>query len=333
MSVDCGALGSKGRSRMVPVHRYGDSKHWNIDAEVSASSVGVGVWRSKHMRVEIDSLWKNATIVVDAEANAENRRLASEAVFHACRGLAVYCRAGADGNFLHASGVDFEGRSILFFGPKMSGKTTFLLEAITKHGGVPLTNDRAYIPAGAQPPIVYSWPSYVTLFEGTIFNYPQLIRAAKSYSSDSSCSYRGEWWPGTVERSFAPEKKRAYPMPWLTCALDIRYVWSSALRAFVLGEISASAPRSSMDEIDVGDRVQRDLVRSALLAESFDHREPAFLPWHGRALPMGAPEIDEVIERVKRSGGRFFRMTLRASDVDELGPMLTKMRAGLQLSA
>lgn len=322
VTVRRGCLPPPSRLPAIPVHRYGRNDHWNIDAELYPARTIIGIWRSKGIMVKIDTCWTNVEIIVD---NSTDTQVASEAVFHMCRGLAVYLRVGADGNLLHASGVELDGRAILFSGSKMAGKSTLLLEAVSKYGATPLTNDRIYISAN-ELPIATSWPSYVTLCEGTILNYPALASAALAYEQ-GAYPFRGQSWPEPLEPVFASNKKRLYPMAWLSDALSTKYIWSSPLGAIVFARLTSEVEIAQLDEINFDDMEEGAQIKDTLEREGFDQQESAFRPWHGRPLPVGMPAIRDLMSRMKQSGVKFYRLILNPTKLSPLGEMLEEIKS------
>ncbi len=156
ISRGSGPVVKTGQKRQV--HK---SKHayWNFEAEVDSDESTLRAhWPRRQLGIEIDWECRSATLEVEPTAGTA---FAGEAIFHLLRSLAIYCRDGAVGNFLHASGVVGTRGAIIFLGNSNAGKTTLMMEAVIRFGMRPLTNDRILLDR-ENVPRAHSWPSYAS---------------------------------------------------------------------------------------------------------------------------------------------------------------------------
>lgn len=102
---------------------------------------------------------------------------------------------------LHAAAVEFGGQGIALCGPKMSGKSTLLLNLLLSGRFRFVSNDRVFID-GHQ---VRGIPTAVKLRPDTLTRFPNLVRGLPAVSRPYLHNSRelGEWPDGLVDREVA----------------------------------------------------------------------------------------------------------------------------------
>lgn len=320
LTVRRDALNAPERHTVVGVHR---SKHayWNFDAELHENSQRLVTWRSKGIEVELRDGALDVNVTVDP---AVDHVQAGEALFHICRSLALYHRAGYRGNLLHASAVAFDDACVAFTGDVSAGKTTLLTESVFRYGARPLANDRVLVTADERP-VAVSWPSYSSFCEGTLLNYPPLAAAAAAYEDDG-CPFRTQKWERPLAPLFDKESKRVYPMSWFSEAAGVKFVRTRPLRVLVLSRLDPACAAPEVRRINLSDAGERGRVAAALRPCTFDLKEPSFLPWHGLTLPAGAPELPNLIGRLHQAGVAVFDFHIGVGDLELLEELFEGIR-------
>jgi len=246
-------------------------------------------------------------------------------VYILCRNLSLYLRNGPSGNLLHAAGVVFGGKAILFHGQSGSGKTTLMLHAIMDEGARPLTNDRAFISVDAKP-MAYSWPSFITLCEGTILNNPPLRKGAEEYSA-GKYPYRTLDWTAPLEAVFRKDKKRLYPMHWLSTCCQVKYSAAAPLGALVLPRVRDTDDPADITVCDLSNGTEREQLLKLMKEESFDGKENGLLPWHGLPLPTGTPPLEDLVDRIRTLRLPVYRVNLPARNLSPFRDVLQDIAA------
>jgi hypothetical protein len=318
VTVQRGSLPAARSEIVVPVHRAPSFPAWNLDAEMHPTESGVlAVWRSRGVCIRMDESRRQVGITVDHDVHPN---FAGEAVYVLCRNLSLYLRDGRAGNLLHASGVVVAGKAVVFHGQSMSGKTTLMVHAITRAHAQPLTNDRVYV-STSTPPIAYSWPSFITLCEGTILNHPALLEGAEAYQN-GDYPYATLNWTTRLEPVFTKLRKRLYPMHWLSESLKTKYSPGAPLGAMVLPRVHDTPEPASVMRCDLSNASDWQQVLAIMKAQNFDDQEDGLLPWHGLPLPGGAPALENLLTRMRVLGLPIYRLTLRARDLSPLSDLL-----------
>ncbi len=75
---------------------------------------------------------------------------------------------------LHAAAFTVAGRAVLLVGPKQSGKTTLLVDALASGRSKLLANDRVFVDTRAEPGRAFGVPTLVSLRAGTLRWFPSL---------------------------------------------------------------------------------------------------------------------------------------------------------------
>jgi hypothetical protein len=319
LSVERAAVDG-GPGRTVPVHR---SKHgyWTFPGVVVGERPRRVVWPSRGVMVSFCREHGSLDVAVGADTPAA---VAGEAVFHACRSLALYLRRAEAGLLVHASAVTVDGAAVIFTGDVMAGKTTVMTEAVLRHGAVPLSNDRVWL-RPEDPPQAVSWPSYASFCEGTLLNYPPLAEAALRYE-DPAYPHRTQTWPWPLRPVFAKDSKRTYPMMWFAEAAGVRFLPRAPLGAVVLTRCAPDAASAEPEPIDLRSGSGRARLTAALASQVFDTAEPSFLPWHGLPLPRGAPAVTRIVDQLGAAGVAAFALTVNPSDLTPIKELLWKAR-------
>lgn len=283
--------------QVVRIHR---SKHeyWNVVARRDPQHPGRFIWSDRSLEVVVS---KDGSEIGVYPMERPNFAQLGEAAFHVARSFAIYRRNTQKQTLLHGSAVSTPRGAIIFLGPSGAGKTTFLLAGLAHESCVPLSNDRVCLRLNTTP-VVVSWPSYISLCESTICASRTLKNAAQS-ASRRPPSYMTLHWPKHLVREIGTTRKRIYPPLWLTNATKRKFAESARLLGICLlapkDETSMAIRKLSFDSIeDVA------LVHDALIANSFDNFEPAFLPWHEISLPhQQADSLARAIVSVARNAG------------------------------
>lgn len=233
-----------------------------------------------------------------------------EAAWHVCRNLALYHRNPRNTKLLHASAVSIRDSAILFVGGVSAGKTSFMTEAVIKHGAAPLANDRVLVDMG-DPLMALSWPSYASFTEGTLLDYEPLRQAALDYEG-GRFPYRTHSWGNTISRCYTKNAKRIYPMHWFTIASSRRYQRRAPLGALVLSHLSPDIAAPSVTRLCLEDDRERQHLVALLEKECFDRHEPSFRPWHGLPLPQGSPGATALVTALRDQDVSVYRLTAPA---------------------
>lgn len=287
----------------VPVHR---SKHpyWNIDSQLLSDCPRTVLWLSRGIAVTVEDQGSRVTIAVSPDLPPA---FAGESIFHALRGICLALRPA--GSLLHASAVVLDDRAIAFCGDSLSGKTTVMTQLVLRHGVRPLTNDRLLLTPGL-PLRVHAWPSYASYCEGTLLAYKELASAAAYYESDV-CPYRTRRWTGPLSWTFDKERKRTYPLAWLSQAAGCKFVRQSHLAALVFLRVSPKVTKFRPTRIPLHDRA---LAGGLLAKVVFADQDPSFMPWHGLPMPSPDPAF-ALIDEVARSGVALYELEVPVADL------------------
>ena len=301
----------------VPVHYSKTMAYWNFEGHLhqSEDSARAVTWTTHGLFIVVEPRAESVRVTVSEGADPLR---ASESLFHMCRGLALYLRAGWQGNLLHASAVDVGGRAVLFSGKALAGKTTLMLESILQCGAHPLSNDRVLVTTDPHPAAV-SWPGYASFCEGTLLRYPALTHAAQAYETEPG-QYRSLSWPYPLKPVFrkTADTKRMYPMVWLRDALGKKYVPRRPLGALVLARLSSGIKQPVVDRYDLSNLATRRYLLALLRGSVYDRREPAFAPWHGLSLPRPVSKLTNLLDRLADADIPVLKVELRPDDFTPL---------------
>jgi hypothetical protein len=253
------------------VHR---SKHrqWNFDCVVLGP--GHFLWPEKRIAVRFEG----AHIGIVGDTGLSDAAF-SESVFHVCRSLALYQRP--PGLMLHAaSWCDSAGDVFAMVGDSGSGKTTCLVNIIESCAALrPHANDRVFIDS-ADPQRAWSWPSYVSLCEGTMLDHPRLADYARRY--EAGLPETTTHWHEALRRSYDKASKRVYPMHALVEAFGKPYC--SAGRLAGIAMVSIALDDAGLLAVDGPQACSAQRLAPFV----FEGSDPSFLAWHGLADPATA---------------------------------------------
>jgi hypothetical protein len=283
----------------VHIHRS-KHKYWNLCGWRDLTQPGRFVWptRSLELRVSED----HSEVQIFPFIRAEFGQI-GEAAFHVARSVAIYSRGIEDHMLVHGSAVGTPYGAIIFVGPSGTGKTTFLLAGVAHRACFPISNDRVYIRCN-DTPHVFTWPSYISVCERTISAWAPLERAAREVA-ERPADYMTLHWPKEIAATLQLGRKRIYPPQWLTDATTKKFAATAPLVAICLLNSRTIAPVRQLSFC-----LNRDVaaLREALLVNSFDTAEPAFLPWHEMSLPPqnSARVIERFLLSAKAAGLNVF---------------------------
>jgi len=295
----------------VPVHK---TKHdyWNFTACIYSVDPFVASWPSRNVTFFYDKATSKIDIIADENLASP---FFGECIFHCMRSFAVYLRKPGLGHFIHAAGVSVKGNAILFLGNANAGKTTLLIESILRQKAIPVCNDRIILRNSNEKILGHSWPSYVSMCEGTILNYPELTYAANQYDNGHP-EYKTISWDSPLKFSFSKKDKRIYPQKWLTALISKKYLPNAEIRALVFPNLNAGVDYS-FKEIDLANPSSKKWLAEKLVENSFDIEEPSFMPWHNIEFPIWGGHIDGLVYDLFRSQTKIFQIDIPLDKISE----------------
>jgi hypothetical protein len=293
----------------LPVHI---TKHpyWNFDAVCHSVNPLKITWPSR--KTEIIFIDEAAELHIKLDDSIAEP-FAGEYVFHCMRSFALYLRESSDSYFLHASAVCWHNKGVLFAGNANAGKTTLFIKSVLHHDALPFSNDRVFLTTEKQVR-GHSWPSYVSLCEGTILQNPVLLRAAKAYD-ETQPLYKTIQWAKPLKNSFSKTDKRIYPHQWLTEVTRKKYIQTATIAAIAFVRLGT---RKGLKIAPVDLSVPQDEHRlvEQLQQISFDSGEPSFKPWHQLPFPSATKDFTLLINRFRSSGAKLFNMDVSVTEID-----------------
>lgn len=304
-----------GGLRSIPVHRS-KHRHWTFDGAVQQERPRRVTWPERGVAVDVEP--DLSALRVDV-ADGVDDAFASEAAYHALRGVALYARDTANARLVHAGAVIGRRGAVLFVGGSFSGKTTAATECVLRHGARPLANDRVQLVAGASGVDALSWPSYASFCEGTLRRYDALRRAARAYEVTPP-PYRTLRWSADLADAFHRESKRIYPQGWYADAVGARFARRAPVTAIVFVRLDPHVAAPSIETIEADDGA--DPLAALLDEHAFDAAEPSFMPWHGIAATHDAGGAVAVARAARSAGVAVRRLTANPRELDVLAQLL-----------
>lgn len=166
---------------------------------------------------------------------------------------------------VHSSGVVLrDGRTVLFPGDSRNGKTTVLLEALTRFDGDMLSCDTCMLQAVSGRLVARGWPSNFSVSIGTMYDYDVLT---PMLPEDKRGLDYGEAW--------AIFDKHVLDARDVVRALDVAIVPEHEVAAVVCLSFAPEAP------IGLRPLTDRERLRAWLQKVYLGSRDPLYPNWHG----------------------------------------------------
>lgn len=288
--------------------------YWNFSADYYTADPLEIRWPDRKTAFVFSADMSSISISFDTSVPAS---FAGEYVFHCMRSFAIYLReTSMDTYFMHASAVQLNGKGILFIGGANAGKTTLFMKSILEHDALPLSNDRILLSVTGNGITGNSWPSYVSLCEGTILNNDKLRSAAIQYSQDHA-PYKTINWDAPLKYSFSKNDKRIYPLQWLTEITGKKYLQQSPVNAIIFTSMTANGSQPVFEEMDPGNADHANYISTTLQNNSFDAEEPSFKPWHKLPFPQHPGNADTLLNKIKNTNVRILKSTIPVNRLSE----------------
>ena len=148
---------------------------------------------------------------------------------------------------LHAAAFAVAGRGVLLAGPKQSGKTTLLVDALASGRASLLANDRVIVDLGAQPARAFGLPTIVSVRTGTLRWFPSLPQGLPERPALLSAAELAAQ-AGAAPASAAPLHLSMSPGQ-LAKRLGAGVAASAPIAAIVFPEIAPSATSWSLERL------------------------------------------------------------------------------------
>ncbi|MCL6451613.1 MAG: hypothetical protein K6T75_10010, partial [Acetobacteraceae bacterium] len=112
----------------------------------------------------------------------------------------------------------WEGAAVLVIGGKGAGKSTVLLDLVTRPGWRFLSGDKVFLETGEAGVLAHGWPDYPHLGHATVMRHPALRRAAEGlgHRVDPACRTKILLRPEVLQRALGFECVRGgVPLRWV----------------------------------------------------------------------------------------------------------------------
>ena len=293
--------------------------YWNFYGEYVADEGGRKVlWPGRNILITLKNQGIEIRYLKNMKAN-----FIGESIYHALRGISLYKRKNENANFLHASGVTYNGKGILFTGKVGAGKTTLLLDMVKNMNAELLTNDRIFIKSNDKEVKGYSWPSYASFCEGTISEYKELKRLALEYEDNVNNKYRTQNWTKEISSSFTKDRKRTYPMMFLCDAFNKKFQRSSNINYIFLSHLDINNKVDEIRELEYFK--DKNMIMNVLESQLFDNREPSFEPWHGLKIDNSSNTCEKFIENLRKNNCRIIYCDLNPNNIYKLNDFIKRV--------
>lgn len=293
--------------------------YWNFYGEYVVDEDGKKVlWPGRNILITLKNQGIEIGYLKTMKAN-----FIGESIYHVLRNISLYKRKNEEANFLHASGVVYNGKGILFTGKVGAGKTTLLLDMVKNMNAKLLTNDRIFLKSNCKEIKGYSWPSYASFCEGTICEYEELKILAMEYEEDVNNKYRTQNWTKEITSSFTKDKKRTYPMMFLCDAFNRKFQRSSNINFIFLSHLDINNETDVIRELDYCK--DKEVIMNIIESQLFDNREPSFEPWHGLKIDNRSNTCEKLIENLRENNCKIIYCDLNPNNIYKLNDFIKKV--------
>jgi hypothetical protein len=198
---------------------------------------------------------------------------------------------------LHAAAFAFDDKAVLIAGPKGAGKTSLLCHAITSAGAALLANDRVFLSVDEPRPIACGIPTVVSIRQGTIDAFPQLLARADEFPAVSHIdpSARRTLHGAAPIPPSAPANLLLSPARFAG-RLGAARVRRAALWAIVLPELSGDLAGWELERLPGETALAR--LDSCLYGVAAHRDEPTLFGGLAGHRASGLPPVGERLERL-----------------------------------